>query len=142
MTAQVKYDEVEVGTELPTRTFPVSRLNLVMYAGASGDFNPIHWNETFAKSVFLPDVIAHGMFTMAEAARVVTDWVGDPGAVQEYGVRFTRPVVVPDDDKGASLEVSGRVTDKMEGHRVAVELSARSGGESVLARARAVVRLG
>ncbi len=82
------------------------------------------------------------MFTMAEAARVVTDWVGDPGAVQEYGVRFTRPVVVPDDDKGASLEVSGRVTDKMEGHRVAVELSARSGGESVLARARAVVRLG
>ncbi|HYT09384.1 MAG TPA: MaoC family dehydratase [Mycobacteriales bacterium] len=142
MTAQVKYDEVEVGTELPTRTFPVSRLNLVMYAGASGDFNPIHWNERFATAVGLPDVIAHGMFTMAEAARVVTDWVGDPGAVQEYGVRFTRPVVVPDDDKGASLEVSGRVTDKMEGHRVAVELSARSGGESVLARARAVVRLG
>jgi acyl dehydratase len=82
------------------------------------------------------------MFTMAEAARVLTDWTGDPGAVEEYGVRFTRPVVVPNDDTGALLEVSGKVTGKLEGNRVAVELSARSGGETVLARARAVVRLG
>ena len=80
----------------------LQRVNLVMYAGASGDFNPIHWNERFAQAVGLPDVIAHGMLTMASAGRVVTDWVGDPGAVVEYGVRFTRPVVVPDDDRGAT----------------------------------------
>ena len=138
----VRYDDVEVGTELPAQTFEVRRVSLVMYAGASGDFNPIHWNERFATSVGLPNVIAHGMFTMAEAARVVTDWVGDPGAVEEYGVRFTRPIVVPDDDTGATLEVTGRVVDKLEDNRVTVELSARSGGETVLARARAVVRLG
>ena len=137
----VRYDEVEEGTELPEQTFPLQRINLVMYAGASGDFNPIHWNERFAKAVGLPDVIAHGMFTMAEAARVLTDWTGDPGAVEEYGVRFTRPVVVPDDDTGATLEVSGKVTEKLPDNRVSVELSARSGGETVLARARAVVRL-
>lgn len=138
----VRYDEVEVGTELPPQSFGVQRVNLVMYAGASGDFNVIHWNERVAKSVGLPDVIAHGMFTMAEAARVVTDWVGDPGAVEELGVRFTRPVVVPDDDRGATLEVTGRVTDKLGGLRVAVDLSARVSGETVLAKARAVVRLG
>lgn len=77
----------------------MTRATLVQYAGASGDFNPIHWNEKFAVEVGLPDVIAHGMFTMAEAIRVVTDWAGDPGAVVEYGVRFTKPVVVPNDDK-------------------------------------------
>ena len=89
-------------TELPAQEFPIGRADLVRYAGASGDFNPIHWNERFAKEVGLPDVIAHGMFTMAVAIRVVTDWAGDPGAVVEYGVRFTRPVVVPDPD-GATL---------------------------------------
>jgi acyl dehydratase len=136
-----RYDEVEVGTELPGQTFPVHRANLVMYAGASGDFNPIHWNERFATAVGLPDVIAHGMFTMAEAVRVVTDWVGDPGAVEEYGVRFTRPVVVPDDDRGATIEVTGKVAEKLDGKRVRVELSARSDGQTVLSRARAVVRL-
>ena len=138
----VRYDDVEVGTELPAQTFGVQRVNLVMYAGASGDFNPIHWNERFATAVGLPNVIAHGMFTMAEAARVLTDWAGDPGAVEEYGVRFTRPVVVPDDEKGATIEVTGKVTEKLEGNRVAIDLSARSGGETVLAKAHAVVRLG
>jgi len=138
----VRYDEVEVGTELPPQSFPVQRVNLVMYAGASGDFNPIHWNERFATSVGLPNVIAHGMFTMAEAVRVVTDWAGDPGAVEEYGVRFTRPVVVPDDGRGATVEVTAKIGAKLEGNRVQVDLAARSGGETVLARARAVVRLG
>ncbi len=137
----VRYDDVEVGTELPAQSFPVQRVNLVQYAGASGDFNPIHWNEKFAVSVGLPDVIAHGMFTMAEAARVLTDWTGDPGSVEDYGVRFTRPVVVPDDGTGAVLEVTGTVVELLEGNRVRVELSARSGGQTVLARARAVVRL-
>ncbi|MFI1372653.1 MaoC family dehydratase [Streptomyces longwoodensis] len=141
MTAKIAYDHVEVGTELPARTFPVTRDTLVRYAGASGDFNPIHWNERFAKEVGLPDVIAHGMFTMAEAIRVVTDWTGDPGAVVEYGVRFTRPVVVPDDDKGAVIEVTGKVAAKLDDHTVRVDLTVTSGGQKVLGMSRAVVRL-
>ncbi|MBF6045045.1 dehydratase [Streptomyces sp. NRRL B-1677] len=142
MTARISYDEVEVGTELPVRSFPVTRADLVRYAGASGDFNPIHWNEKFAKEVGLPGVIAHGMFTMAEAARVVTDWAGDPGAVAEYGVRFTRPVVVPNDDEGAVIEVSGKVAVKDDENRtVRVDLLVKSGGQKVLGMSRAVVRL-
>jgi acyl dehydratase len=137
----LRYADVEVGTELAARTFTVQRANLVMYAGASGDFNIIHWNERIATLVGLPNVIAHGMFTMAEAGRVITDWAGDPGAVLEYGVRFSRPVPVPDDDQGATLTVSGRVVDKGADNRVTVELDARCGGETVLAAARAVVRL-
>src|SRR3954453_13303591 len=107
MTAKVKYADVEVGQELPAQTYPVQRIDLVRYAGASGDFNPIHWNEPFARSVGLPDVIAHGMFTMGAAIPCVTGRAGDPAAVVEYGVRFTRPVVVPNDDKGAELQVTG-----------------------------------
>ena len=141
MTASVKYDDVEVGTALPAQQFQVQRINLVQYCGASGDYNVIHWNERIATSVGLPNVIAHGMFTMAEAGRVVTDWVGDPGAVVEYGVRFSSPVVVPDDDKGATLEVSGTVAEKLDGNRVAVDLDARVGDSKVLAKARAVVEL-
>ncbi|WP_405464630.1 MaoC family dehydratase [Streptomyces jietaisiensis] len=141
MTAKIAYAEVEVGTELPARTFPVNRATLVRYAGASGDFNPIHWNERFAKKVGLPDVIAHGMFTMASAIRVVTDWAGDPGAVVEYGVRFTKPVVVPDDDMGALVEVSAKVAAKLEDNTVRVDLTATSAGQKVLGMSRAVVRL-
>ncbi len=141
-TSEVTFAGVEVGTQLPSQSFPIQRVNLVMYAGASGDFNVIHWSERIATSVGLPDVIAHGMLSMAMAGRVVTDWVGDPGAVVEYGVRFTRPVVVPDDDQGALLEVAGQVTDKREDGTVVVELTATSAGSKVLARARAVVRLG
>jgi acyl dehydratase len=137
----IGYDDVEVGTELPEQALPVRRIDLVRYAGASGDFNVIHWNERVARAVGLPDVIAHGMLTMAEAARVVTDWTGDPGAVVEYGVRFTKPVVVPDDDRGATVVVSGRVAEKLPDRRVRVDLTATSGGERVLAQARAVVRL-
>ncbi|TKA12982.1 MaoC family dehydratase [Actinacidiphila oryziradicis] len=143
MTAKISYDDVEVGTELPAQTFPVSRATLVRYAGASGDFNPIHWNEKFAKEVGLPDVIAHGMFTMASAIRVVTDWAGDPGAVTEYGVRFTRPVVVPNDEAGAVIEVGAKVAAKLseEDRTVRVDLVATSGGQKVLGMSRAVVRL-
>lgn len=137
------FDDVAVGHELPARSFPLERATLVRYAGASGDFNPIHWNQRVATSVGLPDVIAHGMLTMAEAVRVVTEWTGDPAAVIEYGVRFTRPVVVPDDAAGATLEVTGRVGSRDEQARtVTVELTATSQGQTVLARARAVVRLG
>ncbi|MFE9023259.1 MaoC family dehydratase [Streptomyces sp. NPDC007808] len=141
MTTKIAYGDVEVGTELPTRTFPVTRATLVQYAGASGDFNPIHWNEKFAKEVGLPDVIAHGMFTMAEAIRVVTDWTGDPGAVVEYGVRFTKPVVVPNDDQGATIEVSGKVAALLDDNKVRVDLTVKSAGQKVLGMSRAVVRL-
>jgi acyl dehydratase len=136
------FDAVAVGDTLPSRTFPLTRLHLVRYAGASGDFNVIHWNQRIAQSVGLPDVIAHGMLSMATAARLVTDWAGDPGAVIEYGVRFTKPVVVPDDDHGAELEVSGVVSAKDEEARtVRVDLTATSAGDKVLGRAQAVVRL-
>ncbi|TQN33067.1 acyl dehydratase [Haloactinospora alba] len=141
MTATVRYADVEVGTELPEQTYPVRRLDLVRYAGASGDFNEIHWNERVAKSVGLPDVIAHGMLTMAQAGRIVTDWVGDPGALVEYSVRFSAPVVVPDDDTGASVEVSGVVKEKRDDNTVVIALTARSNGVKVLARSTAVVRL-
>jgi acyl dehydratase len=141
MAATVGYDDVEVGSTLPAVTLPVRRLDLVRYAGASGDFNVIHWNERIARSVGLPDVIAHGMLTMALAARVVTDWAGDPGAVMEYGVRFTRPVPVPDDDSGAVVEVVGTVAEKLADSRVRVDLVVTSGGQKVLGRAQAVVQL-
>ncbi|MGI9197473.1 MAG: MaoC family dehydratase [Candidatus Nanopelagicales bacterium] len=132
---------VEVGTALPSQSFPVTRGQLVRYAGASGDFNPIHWNERFAKSVGLPDVIAHGMFTMAEAARVVTDWLGDPGLLEEFAVRFTRPVPVPDDDTGSVIEVSGEVTELRDDGRAKVMLTAMYDGQKVLGNAFAIVRL-
>ncbi|MFI9775758.1 MaoC family dehydratase [Streptomyces sp. NBC_01003] len=141
MTTTIQYADVEIGTELPAQTFPVTRATLVQYAGASGDFNPIHWNEKFAVEVGLPDVIAHGMFTMAEAIRVVTDWVGDPAAVVEYGVRFTKPVIVPNDDEGATIEVSGKVAAKLDDGRVRVDLTAMSAGQKVLGMSRAVVQL-
>lgn len=139
--SRLRHADVEVGTELPERTFPVNRLDLVRYAGASGDFNPIHWNERFAKSVGLPDVIAHGMFTMAQAARLLTDWAGDPGCVVDYSVRFSAPVVVPDDDEGAQITVDGKVKAKNDDGTVNVLLTARSGGAKVLSRSQAVVRL-
>jgi acyl dehydratase len=141
VTSPVSYADVVPGTELPPVTYPATRLSLVKYCGASGDFNVIHWNERVARSVGLPDVIAHGMFTMAQAGRYVTDWAGDAGAMVEFGVRFSAPVVVPDDNVGATIEVSGTVEDKLDGNRVVLGLIARSGETKVLTRARAVVRL-
>jgi acyl dehydratase len=141
VSEQVSYSDVEAGTELPPVSYPVTRLSLVKYCGASGDFNVIHWNERIAKSVGLPDVIAHGMFTMAQAGRYVSDWAGPRGLVTDFGVRFSSPVVVPDDDKGATIEVSGLVEEKLGDNKVAIALTARSADTKVLTRARAVVRL-
>jgi acyl dehydratase len=141
VSRQITYADVEAGTELPVVSYPVTRLSLVKYCGASGDFNAIHWNERIAKAVGLPDVIAHGMFTMAQAGRFVTDWAGPQAAVVEFGVRFSSMVVVPDDDKGASIEVSGKVEEKLADNRVAIALTARAADTKVLTRARAVVRL-
>jgi acyl dehydratase len=139
--APPSYDDVDAGTALALKQYRLTRRDLVRYAGASGDFNVIHWNERLAKSVGLPDVIAHGMLTMALAGRFLTEWAGDPGAVVEFGVRFSSPVVVPDDDKGALVEISGVVTGKLEDRRVRVDVTARSADTKVLTRARAVVRL-
>jgi acyl dehydratase len=134
--------ELEVGAELFSRTYAVDRDRLVRYAGASGDFNPIHYNDRFATEVGLPGVIAHGMLTMGLGGSAVVDWAGDPGAVAEYGVRFTRPIEVP--DPGAvEVQVVGKVgaVDLGEGS-VRVDLTVTSGGVTVLAKAQAVVRLG
>ena len=133
--------DVEVGQELESRTIHVDRARLVQYAGASLDRNPIHWDERLATSVGLPDVIAHGMFTMGAAIEVVSDWVGDAGRVVEYGTRFIRPVVVPYQD-GADVEVTGVVksVDVQRG-RATVELTVRCGNDKVLGRALAVVAL-
>jgi acyl dehydratase len=141
MTAQRSFADLETGTQIPAVRYPVTRLSLVKYCGASGDFNVIHWNERIARSVGLPDVIAHGMFTMAQAGRFVTDWAGPGATVTEFGVRFSSMVVVPDDEFGATIEVSGQVEEKLDGNRVAIGLTARSGETKVLTRARAIVRL-
>jgi acyl dehydratase len=141
VTDQISYDDVATGAQLPAVRYPVTRLSLVKYCGASGDFNVIHWSERIARAVGLPDVIAHGMFTMAQAGRFVTDWAGPAAAVTEFGVRFSAMVVVPDDDAGASIEVSGQVEEKLDENRVAISLTARSADAKVLTRARAVVRL-
>jgi acyl dehydratase len=135
------YSGTAEGAEIAPRQYQVTRADLVRYCGASGDFNVIHWNERIAKAVGLPDVIAHGMLTMALAGRFLTEWAGDPAAVTDYGVRFSSPVVVPDDDKGAVVEVSGVVTGKLDGNQVTVDVIARSGDTKVLTRAHATVRL-
>jgi acyl dehydratase len=127
------------GDKIPAQDFPINRFDLVRYAGASGDFNIIHWNERIATSVGLPNVIAHGMFTMAEAVRVVTDWAGDPAAVVEYGVRFTRPIAVPDPE-GATLHVEGEVRAVRDDGLVDIDLTATVNGQTVLAKAKVVAK--
>ena len=134
--------ELVVGTEVARREVTVDRARLVRYAGASGDFNPIHWNARVATSVGLPDVIAHGMFTMAAALRVVTDWLGDPGRVKQYEVRFTRPVVVADDEQGAEVQVSAVVgAVDPEAGTARIDITSKFNGQTVLGKARAVVAL-
>jgi acyl dehydratase len=133
--------DVSEGEQLPPVTVHVDRARLVQYAGASLDRNRIHWDERFARSVGLPDVIAHGMFTMGSAINVVADWAGDAGRVVEYATRFTRPVVV-DYDAGADIEVGGLVRSvDTDTRRVSVELTATCAGAKVLGRAVAVVVL-
>ena len=133
--------DVQVGLQLPSRTVHIDRASLVQYAGASLDRNPIHWDERFARSVGLPDVIAQGMFTMGTAVNVVSEWVGDVGRVVEYGARFTKPVVVPYEG-GADVEATGVVTAVDEqAKRATVELKVTCGADKVLGRAVAVVVL-
>ena len=130
---------MSVGDELPEQTYTVTRAALVRYAGASGGFNPIHWSQRVATSVGLPGVIAHGMYTLALAARALDTWAGATGQVRELSCKFTKPVVVPDDETGVEVVVRGtvkNVTD--EGLHIALEVT--SGGEKVLGMPKAVLR--
>jgi acyl dehydratase len=130
---------MRTGDVLPEQTYTVTRADLVRYAGASGDFNPIHWSERVATSVGLPGVIAHGMYTLALAGRALDTWAGGTGRIVELGCKFTRPVVVPDDDTGVDVVVRGtvgNVTD--EGVQVALEVTC--GDQKVLGMPRAVLR--
>ena len=129
------------GDELPPLEVRVRRADLVRYAGAALDFNPIHWNEKVAGEVGLPGVIAHGMLTMALAGRLVTNWLDDPGAIVEYGARFIRPVVVPNDADGALVELTGKVKEVREDGTARVDITAKFDGKAVLGKAIAVVRL-
>lgn len=124
------------------QTFRITRADLVRYAGASGDFNPIHWSDRTAQKVGLPGVIAHGMFTMALVGRAVTYWAGSADAIVEYNVRFTRPVVVPDDDEGTEIQVSAVVREVTEDALIRLDLTATCNGEKILAQARAVIKKG
>lgn len=136
--------DVAVGQEIGSRRIDVSRADLVRYAGASGDFNPIHWNERFARDVELPGVIAHGMFTMGAAVQLVTDWIGDPAAVTSYGTRFTKPVPVADldDAPGAVVDVAGTVgAVDAEAGTARIDLAVTLDGVKVLMKAQATVRL-
>ena len=133
--------ELAVGDGIGTHTVDVDRARLVRYAGASGDFNPIHWNERVAVGVGLPGVIAHGMFTMGAAIGLVGDWADDPGAVVDYQTRFARPVLVPDPGS-ALIEVSGVVgAIDADAGTVRVDMTVTSDGSRVLAKCQAVVRL-
>lgn len=118
---------------LPLRAYPVTRADLVAYAEASGDPNPIHQDEEIARSVGLPGVIAHGMFTLALAARYVDEQIGEPGRVAEFGAKFTRPVVVP--EEGTTLEIEGVWRDERT-----IALTVRCQGETVLGNPIAVLR--
>jgi acyl dehydratase len=141
MTSTVAYSDVEVGTRIPEREFIIRRVNLLQFCSACSDFTATHWNERIAKSVGLPNVIAHGTYTIAEAVRAVSDWVGDPGAIVEYRSKFTRPVVVPDTDEGTLLRITGRVERKLDANQVLVRLSAVSPDGEALSGARALVQL-
>src|SRR5260370_8330464 len=117
-SAMPSYDDVEAGAQIPPKSYQLKRVNLVKYAGASGDFNIIHWNERVARGVGLPNVIAHGMLTMAQAGNFVTEWAnGDPGAVVELGVRFSKMVPVPDDDEGAAVAISRTAAAKLRDNK-------------------------
>jgi acyl dehydratase len=137
-----EFSSVQVGDKLPERIYPLTRQDLVNYAGVSGDLNPIHWDDEIASVIGLDTAIAHGMLTMGIGGGYVTSWVGDPGAVTEYNVRFTAVVPVPNDGKGAELVFSGRVKAvDPESKSVTIALTATAGGKKIFGRAIASATL-
>jgi acyl dehydratase len=141
VSTTAELESLAAGDELPTQSYRVTRADLVRYAGASGDFNPIHWSDRIAGSVGLPGVIAHGMFTMALAARALDTWAGAPGRVREISCKFTKPVVVPDDDEGIEVSVAGTVKN-LTADGVHVALQVTCAGEKVLGMPKAVLGRG
>ena len=141
-TAAPDFAALAVGDVVAEREFPLTRDSLVRYAGASGDFNPIHYRDDVAASVGLPGVLAHGMLTMGFAVQPVVDWAGDPGRVADYQVRFTRPVVV-DPEQGALVTVVAKVGQLDESATVArIDLTVKLGDDTVLGKAQVRVALG
>jgi acyl dehydratase len=137
---QPKFDELEVGQEIGTIEFLLTRDSLVRYAGASGDFNSIHYRDDIAAAVGLPGVLAHGMLTMGAAVQVAVNWVGDAGRIADYQVRFTKPVVVHPTE-GAVLVVSGKIgAIDAESRTARVDLTAQFNDTTVLGKSQAVVR--
>ena len=137
----IKFDEVEVGFELPKLTHTYKRQDLVDYANASGDQNRIHLDEEFAKSVGLPDVIAHGMLTMAIAGNVVTNWLKDINAIKSFSVKFSSPVVVPNNSEGTLVEFTGKIEEKIDNKQIKIGLEARCQGVKVLGRSIIIAQL-
>ena len=132
---------VEVGFEIPTVDYHLTRDTLVRYAGASGDFNPIHYRDDIATSVGLPGVLAHGMLTMGVAVQSTVNWVGDAGRILDYQTRFTRPVLV-DASAGATISVAGKVAQvDTEAGTARVDLTVTFNGDTVLGKAQVLVRL-
>ena len=136
----VTFEQIQVGDELPGYEMNFTRDQLMAYAHASGDMNPIHLDEQVAKSVGLPDVISHGMLTMGRAIRVVTDWIEDPTMVIDYSVRMTRPVVVPNTHDGTKVVFSGKVAQVNPDRTVRVDLAAVCEGITVLGQAKAIIK--
>ena len=145
----IEFDSLEKGQVIGSHTVQVNRADLVRYAGASGDFNPIHWNERFAKEVELPSVIAHGMYTMGSVIDLVSQWVGNPGAIIDYQTRFTKPVVVedpegsnPSEHEGTTISVEGKVGAlDAEARTARIDLAVSADGAKVLLKCQAVVQL-
>jgi acyl dehydratase len=129
----------EPGHEFAPVSYVVTRADLVRYAGASGDFNPIHYSDRVAESVGLPGVVAHGMYTLALTSRALTDWVGSTAAVQSFGARFTKPVAVPDTDEGTTIEVRG-VVKSVDAGSATIDLTVTHEGTKVLGMCKATVR--
>ncbi|RDI45241.1 MaoC/PaaZ C-terminal domain-containing protein [Nocardia mexicana] len=130
----------EAGTALPGREFVVSRSDLIRYAGASRDYNPIHWSDRIARRSGLPGVVAHGMLTMSLAVRTVTEWAGPEATVVDYRASFANPVVVPDDD-GVTLSVTATVAEHLGEDRIRFRLSVRLGDSKVLTKSYVVIQL-
>ncbi|WP_424447704.1 MaoC family dehydratase [Microbacterium arborescens] len=133
-------NDLTVGTVVAERTVELSRESLVRYAGASGDFNPIHYRDDVATRVGLPGVLAHGMLTMGLAVETIVEWLGDSGRIIEYGVRFTRPVVV-DAETGATLTVVAKV-GAVDEDAARIDLTVSHGETVVLGKAQVRVRTG
>lgn len=137
-----EFSSVKVGDELPEKLINLTRADLVNYAGVSGDLNPIHWDDEIAKQVGLDTAIAHGMLTMGLGGGFVSEWVGDPGAVTEYNVRFTAIVPVPNDGVGADIVFTGRVKAVDDANKTAtIALTATHDGKKIFGRAVAIAKL-